>query len=206
MQHVGDDYSDLQPVLIESIQGSDVTQWCVDCLLDCPQIDESMRCFINHNLPEQSPSTPTPDECVCHQHKLHCCSRASKSKDRDDARNDFLGMDTQHDLEIQQKYEELLEIDPDDHETLGQWLLWVGDYEIRNKKMYALVYSQNDDDPIMRDYLLYLISFARSFTIKTACHHELPKPYTNCCCKFNESHVHCLINSLKEAGFLVEIK
>ena len=195
------DYLVLDPQLVEWGPGYEVTQWCLECLLRCQNLEEETLIYIKNSF-SQCPSNKDLDsltqieeaekkrdleeqQCCCQRHLRLCCEQTESTQD-----------------EIREKYHEFFLIEPDNHEEIGKWLLWVGDNEERYKKMYDVVVTNYDADWIVKNELLKMISFAWVFGVRTRCHHHLPKPYSHCTCNFSMSHHQRLIDDLKDLKIL----
>ena len=159
-------------------------------------------------------------ECICKKHIRLCCPIDYKIKDEIYMSIDFVTNPTccedkifdrfnsasnltvlnwhSKDDEVEQKFGEYLTIyeSTDDYNKIIDWLLWVGDYEYRNRKMYSLI-SQYDFPPDKKKQLLIWITIARISETKTRCGHNLPKPYSDCTCYFSYTHKDRLIDLIE---------
>lgn len=179
--------------------------WCLECLLRCPQLDSETRQFLKtifNNCPSDEELKKLTDleelerqrdleekQCCCKKHLRICCHQSS------------LSFDEKNPTYLPSKMRELLDI-IDCPEKLGKWLIWVGDDETRNEQMYRLI-CQSDQIPThLRAHLQRLIIYAIVFKTRTHCHHDLPRPYTNCICNFSLSHDQRIIQDLYDMCIL----
>jgi len=159
-------------------------------------------------------------ECVCKKHIRLCCPADYKIKDEVYMLMDFVTNPpnckdeifdrlnsasnltdlTWHlqDDEVEQKFGEYLTIyeSTDDYNKIIDWLLWVGDYEYRNRKMFSLV-SHYDFPPDKKKQLQTWITIANISETKTRCGHVLPRPYSDCNCNFSYTHKDRLIDLIE---------
>ena len=183
------DYAPLSPQWVEFATNGHLTQWCLECLFRCHNLDQKTIELIRQNIkdiPSDEQLTQLTQieealkkrdleeqDCCCKRHLRLCCPFDQSSKENPELFSKKL------DDEIENKFTEFVKMDNNSSEKIGKWLLWVGDFEDRNKKMFLLINQYYENDPAKRDYWLRLIVYASIFQIKTRCHHVLPKPYSN---------------------------
>jgi hypothetical protein len=158
-------------------------------------------------------------DCVCKKHIRLCCPADYKSKDelymlmnfvtkpfKNEIVDGFNSASNSTDLndylhlqdEVEQKFEEYLTIyeSTNDYKKIIDWLLWTGDYEYRNRKMFELI-SNYDFPPDKKKQLTTLITIARISETKTICGHILPRPYNDCTCNFSYTHKDRLVDLIE---------
>jgi len=179
LHDISDDYLDLKPRMIVCRKEKEMTQWCVDCLLKA-QLDEKTARIIRQIFPEK---------CQCHEHQHHCCSQSDTNTD---------ACDTEAGLN------QLTALDPTDYQSIIEWLLWVGDDETRNCRIYRLIYEKYANEPELRDYWLHMITLAHLFTVRTpSCHHVLSRPYGHCRCQFHSQIMEQMLTEMKNATLFI---
>ena len=135
-------------------------------------------------------------ECVCVEHLERCCVSAvdeQKFLEEQEFLRVFAPVGQKHlvlDPVFQRKFDEfkyLLTIyypnDSSIYPLFGPWLIWVGDYELRQKciqEIAAVEFGGFDSNLYKAFQAVTLLACVN--TRSTRCKHSLPKPYEKCEC------------------------